>query len=152
MIESEVLKMKFTKITAVMFFLLTPIQVYAETLDPVVISPDYYQLKFENEYVRAVEYKILPGEKEKWHTHPAKIAYVLSGGKLKVTTDNGESFVVDEGVGEVRWLGAVGKHYGENVGDTPIHIIFFEIKGADQSASDLTRYLKEETGNGGKQK
>ncbi len=117
-----------------------------ELLDPVIISPEDYQLKFENDHVRVVEYEILPGEKEKWHIHPAKVAYVLSKGKLKVTTDNGESFVVNEGQGEVRWLGAVGKHYGENVGDTPIRIVFVEIKNIEQGAMDLTNYLEDEAG------
>lgn len=116
-----------------------------QSLDPVLISPGQYQLKFENDHVRVVEYEILPGEKEKWHVHPAKVAYVLSGGKLKITTENGESFIADEQEGEVRWLGAVGKHYGENVGESTIRVIFVEIKNIDQKQQDLNSYLKEET-------
>ncbi|MFT4823660.1 MAG: quercetin dioxygenase-like cupin family protein [Halioglobus sp.] len=116
-----------------------------EVLDPLVISPEQYQLKFENEHVRVVEYEILPGEKEKWHVHPAKVAYVLSGGKLKITTENGESFVADEHEGEVRWLGEVGKHFGENVGSTTIRVIFIEIKNIAQGKMDLNSYLKDAT-------
>jgi len=119
----------------------------ADTLDPVVISPDQYSLKFENEHVRVVEYEVLPGEKEKWHIHPAKVAYILSGGTLKITTENNESFVVNEQEGEVRWQNAVGKHYGENIGDTPIRIIFVEIKSVGQERLDLDAYLKNETAN-----
>jgi quercetin dioxygenase-like cupin family protein len=119
----------------------------AAILDPVVISPEQYQLKFENEHVRVVEYEIHPGEREKWHVHPAKVAYVLAGGKLKITTENGESFIADEGEGEVRWLDAVGKHYGENIGDTTIRIVFVEIKNLDQKELDLNSYLKNEAEN-----
>ena len=115
-----------------------------EILDPVVISPEQYQLKFENEHVRVVEYEIEPGEKEKWHIHPAKVAYVLSGGRLRITTENGESFVADEGEGEVRWLGAVGKHFGENIGDTTVRIVFVEIKNVAENMTDLDSYLKNE--------
>jgi len=118
---------------------------YTDTLDPVVISPDQYNLRFENEHVRVVEYEVLPGEKEKWHIHPAKVAYILSGGTLKITTENNESFVVNEQEGEVRWQNAVGKHYGENIGDTPIRIIFVEIKSVGEERLDLDAYLKNET-------
>lgn len=115
-----------------------------ETLDPVIISPEQYQLKFENEYVRVVEYEILPGEKEKWHVHPTKVAYVLSGGNLKITTASGASFIVDDPTGQVRWQEAVGKHYGENVGNTPIRIVFIEMKQIAHRNMDLNSYLKNE--------
>ena len=127
--------------------LLLPFWLHAdptEILDPVIISPEQYQLKFENEYVRVVEYEILPGEKELWHTHPAKVAYVLSGGTLKVTTESGETLVAEEKQGEVRWMGAVGKHYGENIGDTPIKIILVEVKGVTENKTDIDSYLQEE--------
>ena len=83
-------------IRVIVFLLLLPgtASVNAESgedLDPVVISPEYYQLRFENKHVRVVEYEIQPGQKEAWHTHPAKLGYVLSGGKLRITTGNGAS-------------------------------------------------------------
>ena len=111
-----------------------------EEIDPVVVSSNNYTLLLENEYVRVVEYQIAPGEKEKWHTHPAKVSYVLSGGSLKITTEAGESFVVEEEVNSTRWFGAVGKHYGENVGETPIRIVFVEVKNIDASKDDLNRF------------
>ncbi len=117
----------------------------AETLDPVVISPDHYKLRFENEYVRVVEYRIRPGERESWHIHPAKVSYVLSGGRLRITTESGESFITEEQTGSVRWMDAVGKHYGENIGDTPVHILLVEIKGAGGQGMDLDDYLREQT-------
>lgn len=124
-----------------------PLAVFAdagEELDPVKISPDFYKLKFENEHVRVIEYEIEPGEVEKWHTHPTKLGYVISGGKLKITTDAGDSFVVEEKAGEVRWMNAVGKHRGENVGDTTIKLVVVEIKAADQEELELKSYLEKE--------
>jgi quercetin dioxygenase-like cupin family protein len=125
-------------------FLLTSPLLFAQSLpeeiDPVAVSSNNYKILLENEYVRVVEYQISPGEKEKWHTHPAKVSYVLSGGSLKITTEDGESFVVEEEANSTRWFGAVGKHYGENVGKTPIRIIFVEVKNIDASKEDLDRF------------
>lgn len=124
-----------------------PVAAFAQSgheLDPVKISPDFYKLKFENEHVRVIEYEIEPGEVEKWHTHPTKLGYVISGGKLKITTEAGESFVVDEVAGDVRWMNAVGKHRGENVGDTTIKLVVVEVKAASQEKLELKSYLEKE--------
>ena len=83
----------------------------------------------ENEHVRVVEYKLRPGEKDNWHTHPPKSSYVVSGGFLKIHTENGESFDSESIAGTASWMGEVGKHFVENVGDTDVVIILTEIKG-----------------------
>jgi quercetin dioxygenase-like cupin family protein len=108
--------------------------------DPVLVSPTMYTMLLENEHVRVVEYQIGPGEKDNWHTHPAKASYVVSGGSLRITTEEGESFTVDEEVGSSTWFGAVGRHYGENVGKTTVRIVFVEIKEIDAGKEDLSKY------------
>ena len=115
-------------------------QVQTDQIDPTLVSPDMYKVVLENEHVRVVEYQILPGEKDNWHTHPAKVSYVISGGALKITLANGESFLVNEKTGSTSWFGAVGKHNAENVGKTPVHIVFVEIKDIDAMQDDLSRY------------
>lgn len=97
-------------------------------VDALIASPDIYTLLLENEHVRVLEYLIEPGEREAWHTHPPKAIYVASGGKLRITTEDGKSFVVDENTGDAAWMNAVGRHYGENVGTTPIRIVLLEVK------------------------
>lgn len=108
--------------------------------DPVLVSPTMYTVLLENEHVRVVEYQIGPGEKDNWHTHPAKASYVVSGGSLRITTEEGESFTVNEEVGSSTWFGAVGRHYGENVGNTTVRIVFVEIKELDAGKEDLSKY------------
>ncbi len=129
-------------VTAVifMFSLLLPAGLQAEDLDPVIVSSSKYKVLLENEFVRVVEYQVNPGEKDNWHTHPAKASYVVSGGALKITTADGQSFIVKEKAGSATWFGAVGKHYGENVGQTPVRIVFVEIKGIEAAAEDLSKY------------
>ena len=97
-------------------------------VDALIASPDIYSLLLENEHIRMLEYLIEPGEKEAWHTHPPKAIYVASGGKLRITTEDGDSFVVDENTGDTAWMNAVGRHYGENIGATPIRIVLMEVK------------------------
>ena len=103
-------------------------QQHADQIDPVAASPDMYRVLLENEHVRVVQYEIRPGESDGWHTHPAKTSYVSSGGTLRITTADGTSFVVEEESGAAAWLDAIGKHYGENIGDSIVRIILVEIK------------------------
>lgn len=97
-------------------------------IDPVKILPDKFKILLENEHVRVVEYSLKPGEKDDWHTHPAKASYVVSGGKLKVHLENGEIIFADEETGTASWMDYVGKHYVENIGTTTVIIIYTEIK------------------------
>ena len=141
------------KYLLIVFLLISSHVAYAkpvsEELDAVLASPSFYKILFENEHVRVIKYTIEPGQRENWHTHPAKVAYVLSGGSLKITTDGGESFVVQEDKGSVRWLGAVGRHFGENVGNTRIDVVFVEVKGITEKTQNLNKYLQEETDSHG---
>lgn len=118
-------------------------QTPAEEIDPVVVSPDMYKVLLENEHVRVVEYEIPPGQKDNWHTHPAKVSYIVAGGSLKITPEQGESFIVEEKTGSTTWFEAVGKHFGENVGQTPIRIVFVEIKGAESGREDISKYKRD---------
>jgi quercetin dioxygenase-like cupin family protein len=115
----------------------------ADELDAVNVSPDLYKVLFENEHVRVVEYKIEPGMQEDWHTHPAKVAYVVVPGTLEITTGDGSSFVSEEERGSVRWLDRVGRHYGKNVGEDTLHIVFVEVKGVDTEVDDMSGLVEE---------
>jgi quercetin dioxygenase-like cupin family protein len=99
-------------------------------VDPVAVSPDRFKVLLDNEHVRVVAYALAPGEKDAWHTHPPKVSYVVSGGSLRITTDDGKSFVADETAGTASWMGALGRHFAENVGTTPVRIVLVEVKAA----------------------
>jgi quercetin dioxygenase-like cupin family protein len=102
-------------------------------IDALNASPDNFKLLLDNQYVRVLEYNLNPGKKDEWHTHPAKTSYVASGGQLKVYLEKGEIIMADEDTGTASWMDAVGKHYVENVGKTPIKIILTEIKSLENS-------------------
>jgi quercetin dioxygenase-like cupin family protein len=108
--------------------------------DPTEVSPEKYAVLLENEHVRIVEYVINPGEKDAWHTHPPKASYIVSGGKLRITPEGADSFVVQEDTGNATWMGALGRHFGENVGTTPVRIVLVEIKSlSDAPVGDISR-------------
>ncbi len=126
--------------------LLSPItsaELTIEETDPVLVSADMYRVLLENEHVRVVEYAIAAGAKDNWHTHPAKASYVVSGGTLKITTEAGDSFIVEEEMASASWFKAVGKHYAENVGKTEVRIVFVEIKSAKPSEVDINEYRRD---------
>ncbi|MFQ5659148.1 MAG: hypothetical protein ACE5GZ_01895 [Gammaproteobacteria bacterium] len=131
----------FTALLAISSYVSATVQ--TDEIDPVAVSPDKYRVLLENEYVRVVEYRVNPGEHDNWHTHPAKVSYVVSGGTLKITTGEGKSFVVEEESASTRWFGAVGRHFGENVGDTTVRIVFVEIKGIDTIKEDLNKFVSD---------
>jgi len=109
-----------------------------EHIDALLVSPGIYRILLENEHVRVLEYTLQPGQKEAWHTHPAKVSYIVSGGELRITTENGESFLVTEDADNAVWMGAVGRHFGENVGSTVVRIVLVEIKSlADAPFEDI---------------
>jgi beta-alanine degradation protein BauB len=100
-------------------------------IDALKFSPANFKLLLENEYVRVLEYSLRPGEKDTPHTHPAKSSYVVSGGKLKVYRENGQTIIAEEKTGTSSWMGYVGKHYVENIGNTTVVIILTEIKSLE---------------------
>ena len=100
-------------------------------MDAIKSSTANFKLLLENEYVRVLEYSLKPGQKDKPHTHPAKSSYVVSGGKLKVYLENGETIIADEETGTASWGDYAGKHYVENIGNTTVTIILTEIKSLE---------------------
>ena len=97
-------------------------------IDAIKSSPANFKLLLENEYVRVLEYSLRPGQKDTPHTHPAKSSYVVSGGKLKVYLENGETIIADEETGTASWRDYSGKHHVENIGNTTVIIVLTEIK------------------------
>lgn len=99
-------------------------------IDLIAAAPAQARILLENDRVRVVEYHLAPGEKDDWHTHPAKISYVVSGGDLRIFLADGTSFDVTEKDDDTAWSEPVGRHYVENIGKTPIKIILVEVKEA----------------------
>jgi beta-alanine degradation protein BauB len=96
------------------------------SLDPAVTNPEHYQVVFENERVRVLEYQDHPGESTTPHQHPDSVMYTLTSFRRRLVSGAGER-EVELAAGSVGWLPAQ-EHHGENIGDTPTHVIFVELK------------------------
>src|SRR5687768_4644716 len=94
--------------------------------DPILTDPTLYQVRFENERVRVLEYRDEPGDRTHPHRHPDSVMVTLSAFRRRVTAGD-RSVEVELTAGEARWVGAQ-EHTGENIGDTVSHSIFIELK------------------------
>lgn len=103
------------------------------TIDALTASPDNFKLLLENEQVRVLEYTLRPGERDQPQTHPPKVSYVVAGGSLRITMEEGKSFLSQDAAGTATWTGAVGRHYVENVGKTAVRVVLVEVKSAAQT-------------------
>ena len=103
--------------------------------DPVCTDPDKYQVIFENDRVRVLEYRDLPGGKTLPHQHPDSVMYTLSAFQRRLHVGQGTRDVVME-PGRAYWLPAQ-THAGKNIGATPTHVLFVELKeeGATEPAA-----------------
>jgi quercetin dioxygenase-like cupin family protein len=95
-------------------------------LDPAVSNGELYQVVFENERVRVLEYRDRPGDRTTPHSHPDTVMFTLSSFRRRLVS--GESTKDVELVsGKANWLPAQ-EHSGENIGDTDTHVLFVELK------------------------
>lgn len=96
------------------------------SLDPAVTNPQYYKVILENERVRVLEYVDQPGDKTTPHVHPDSVMYTLSSFHRRLVQGQEQREVRLES-GVVSWLPAQ-QHQGENIGETPTHVLFVELK------------------------
>jgi len=94
--------------------------------DPACTDPDKYQVVFENDRVRVLEYRDRPGDMTQPHRHPDSVMYTLSAFQRRLHAQHGTRDVV-MAPGGVHWLPAQ-VHAGENIGTTGTHVLFVELK------------------------
>jgi quercetin dioxygenase-like cupin family protein len=107
------------------------------SLDPMESNPDHYKVVFENDRVRVLEYTDKPGDRTTPHQHPDSVMYTLSSFRRRLVSGDAQREVEME-AGLTGWLPAQ-EHHGENIGDTPTHVLFVELKdgAADAGHGEL---------------
>ena len=95
--------------------------------DPVLVNADTIKLRLENSRVRVLEATLKPGDKEKTHSHPAYVIYVIQGGKVRTHGVDGSVTEADFKTGDVIYREAV-THWAENIGKTTIRLELVELK------------------------
>ena len=97
-------------------------------VDGLVSSPGNFKLLLENDHVRVLQYTLLPGALDHWHTHPPRVGYVLSGAKIRVTEADGSHQDYDEKTGDTYWGDFSPLHDTLNIGTTPYVALLVEVK------------------------
>src|SRR5258708_16638860 len=95
--------------------------------DPLVVNSKTIALKLENSRVRVLEAELKPGAREKTHSHPAYVIYVIAGGKLRTHGADGTVTDAEFRTGDVIYREPV-THWAENVGNTTIRLELVELK------------------------
>ncbi|MGW5721127.1 cupin domain-containing protein [Amycolatopsis sp. NPDC003865] len=103
------------------------------TGDPAETNPELYRVVLENDRVRVLEYRDRPGDRTAPHRHPDTVMITLGSFSRRIST-GGREVLVDLTAGEARWV-AAQEHAGENVGDTPSHAFFVELKEPGSTAA-----------------
>lgn len=103
------------------------------TADPVWTDPDKYHVILENDRVRVLEYRDMPGDATSPHQHPDSVMYTLSGFGRRLQAGPDTRDVIME-PGRAHWLPAQA-HAGQNTGTTPTHVLFVELKDAAPASS-----------------
>lgn len=101
------------------------------------VNPRSYRVVLENEKVRVLEYRSLPGLGvcgQGKHSHPAHVTIALSGGKVKLITDEGNMVSAESKAGSVFWAPAE-THSVENISGRPMRAYMVEIKDKDWKPS-----------------
>ena len=104
------------------------------SLDPVETNPDHYRVIFENDRVRVLEYTDSPGQRTTPHEHPDSVMYTLSSFRRRLHLGDMHRDV-EIAAGGAHWVPAQ-EHAGENIGDTPTHTIFVELKEPARAPGD----------------
>ena len=99
----------------------------AQSLDTAVVNAEMEHVRFENDRVRAIEGVLKPGDKEKVHSHPAFIVYVIAGGKIRNNFADGKVVEAELKTGDVLYR-EPQTHWVENIGTTTIHFLVVELK------------------------
>ncbi len=107
--------------------------------DPTTSNPDLYKVVFENERVRVLEYLDQPGDSTTPHSHPDSVMITLSNFDRRLSSGD-QQREVSLKAGLATWLPAQS-HMGENIGSTPTHTMFVELKEPAP-----TRYEQSELG------
>ena len=98
--------------------------------DPVSTNPGFYSVLWENEDVRVLEYRDVPGQETTPHAHPNTVLVALTDFERRLSIE-GRERIVALTAGSAQWLPAQS-HTGRNIGTTPTWTILVELKHSRQ--------------------
>jgi quercetin dioxygenase-like cupin family protein len=119
-------------LTALLMFACTP-KKEEPIADIVAAAPETAQLIFENDYVRAVEFKLQPGESLPLHKGGPRVVYALSDYRI-MWTEGAQSLEKEWLRGQAHWHDAID-HAVENIGASEARYLVLTRHGAELPAT-----------------
>ena len=108
---------------------------WPDSLDALVAAPGHHQLLLEDERVRVLHTRIVPGDVVPLHTHRwGGVAYLLSFSHFIRRNETGEILFDSRHAGEApkvpcaQWVQPLPPHTVENLGPVEISILMIELK------------------------
>ena len=140
------MKSTLAYVAAVALFALSPNAALAEPppatkgpVDALVSSPGNFKLLLEDEHVRVLQYTLLPGALDHWHTHPPRVGYLLSGAKIRVTEADGSQVDYENKTGDIYWDEFSPLHDTLNIDTKPYIALLVEVKNASPSSASANK-------------
>jgi len=94
--------------------------------DPKDVASNVYKPLLENDKVRVFDVTFKPGAVARMHWHPDHVAYVISGGKLKLKMGDGSVNEMDVPSKQAVFMDSQS-HEAENIGSNEVHLIVVEL-------------------------
>ena len=95
--------------------------------DPVEVAGQNYRVLLENERVRVLEYRAVPGDRTELHSHPDLVAIPLGPAMGRSISVNGEVVTIEAHPGEPMFMPAMD-HQMELIGSASARVILVELK------------------------
>jgi quercetin dioxygenase-like cupin family protein len=94
--------------------------------DAVTVDPVHHHVVMENDRVRVFEVQAKPGDKSPMHTHPPLVVVSMETARLRLTTPDGKSQILDLHPSQVIWF-ENAEHSWELLAGK-IHLMAVEVK------------------------
>jgi quercetin dioxygenase-like cupin family protein len=125
--EVHVIRLARVLLGAVVMVSLSTVPRTVRAQDVAAVNPGNMKVTLDNQQVRVMEATLKPGVKERMHSHPSSIVYVLTGGKVRSHTPDGKVSDATYTAGQTLYREPL-THWAENVGTTTIHLLVIELK------------------------
>jgi len=99
---------------------------YDPALDPWNVEAAFAKKFGDTLGIKMYEVTLKPGDSVSLHRHPDHTLYVVQGGKLAITTEDGDRQVLDLPTG-VGLVNSITTHSGKNIGNTTIRLLVTDI-------------------------
>jgi|SRR5665213_3032895 len=107
-----------------------------DDLDAMVAAPGHHAVMLENDAVRVLDTRVLPGDTVPLHTHRWPAVHYIQKWSDFIRRDAAGALLLDSrnisppAVGSVLWSGPSPAHTLENVGETELHVVSVELKNS----------------------